>query len=183
MFFKKSTPVNARRAAEVTKSHAVSAKLVKEAWWLVLVLVGLYIAVILFTYHPEDPSWSHMATDNTVIHNSGGNVGAWLSDMMLYLFGFSAWWWAVLAFYAMWLVYLKLEVVDASEKPFLLFNFIGFAILLMASCALEAGHLISLPATLPIDPGGMLGTTVDGLLRTMFGYVGSSMFLLLISNF
>ena len=179
MFFKKSTPVNARRAAEVTKSNAVSAKLVKEAWWLVLVLVGLYIAVILFTYHPEDPSWSHMATDNTVIHNSGGNVGAWLSDMMLYLFGFSAWWWAVLAFYAMWLVYLKLEVVDASEKPFLLFNFIGFAILLMASCALEAGHLISLPATLPIDPGGMLGTTVDGLLRTMFGYVGSSMFLLL----
>ena len=179
MFFKKSTPVNARRAAEVTKSQAVSAKLVREAWWLVLVLVGLFIAVILFTYHPEDPSWSHMAADNAAIHNSGGNVGAWLSDMMLYLFGFSAWWWAVLAFYAMWLVYLKLEVVDASEKPFLLFNFIGFAILLMASCALEAGHLISLPATLPIDPGGMLGTTVDGLLRTMFGYVGSSMFLLL----
>ena len=179
MFFKKSTPVNARRAAEVTKSQAVSAKLVREAWWLVLVLVGLFIAVILFTYHPEDPSWSHMAADNAAIHNSGGNVGAWLSDMMLYLFGFSAWWWAVLAFYAMWLVYLKLEVVDASEKPFLLFNFIGFAILLMASCALEAGHLISLPATLPIDPGGMLGTTVDGLLRAMFGYVGSSMFLLL----
>ena len=179
MFFKKSTPVNARRAAEVTKSQAVSAKLVREAWWLVLVLVGLFIAVILFTYHPEDPSWSHMAADNAAIHNSGGNVGAWLSDMMLYLFGFSAWWWAVLAFYAMWLVYLKLEVVDASEKPFLLFNFIGFAILLIASCALEAGHLINLPATLPIDPGGMLGTTVDGLLRTMFGYVGSSMFLLL----
>ncbi len=179
MFFKKSTPVNARRAAEVTKSQAVSAKLVREAWWLVLVLVGLFIAVILFTYHPEDPSWSHMAADNAAIHNSGGNVGAWLSDMMLYLFGFSAWWWAVLAFYAMWLVYLKLEVVDASEKPFLLFNFIGFAILLMASCALEAGHVISLPATLPIDPGGMLGTTVDGLLRAMFGYVGSSMFLLL----
>ena len=179
MFFKKSTPVNARRAAEVTKSQAVSAKLVKEAWWLVLVLVGLYITVILFTYHPEDPSWSHMATENAVIQNSGGNVGAWLSDMMLYLFGFSAWWWAVLAFYAMWLVYLKLEAVDASEKPFLLFNFIGFAILLMASCALEAGHLISLPATLPIDPGGMLGTSVDSLLRTMFGYVGSSMFLLL----
>ena len=179
MFFKKSTPVNARRAAEVTKSQAVSAKLVKEAWWLVLVLVGLYITVILFTYHPEDPSWSHMATENAVIQNSGGNVGAWLSDMMLYLFGFSAWWWAVLAFYAMWLVYLKLEAVDASEKPFLLFNFIGFAILLMASCALEAGHLINLPATLPIDPGGMLGTSVDSLLRTMFGYVGSSMFLLL----
>ncbi|MDP3210663.1 DNA translocase FtsK [Methylotenera sp.] len=184
MFFKKSTPVNARRAAEVTKSQAISATLIKEAWWLGLVLVGLYIAVILFTYHRDDPSWSHIAADGAEIHNSGGSVGAWLSDMMLYLFGFSAWWWAVLAFYAMWFVYLKLEVVTSiegklSEKPFLLFNFIGFALLLTASAALEAGHLISLPASLPLAPGGMLGASVDGLLRSMFGYTGSSMFLLL----
>jgi len=184
LFFKKSTPVNARKAAEVTKSQAISVTLIKEAWWLGLVLVGLYIAVILFTYHRDDPSWSHIAADGTDIHNSGGSVGAWLSDMMLYLFGFSAWWWVVLAFYAMWFVYLKLEVVTSvegqlSEKPFLLFNFIGFALLLTASAALEAGHLISLPASLPLAPGGMLGASVDGLLRSMFGYTGSSMFLLL----
>ncbi|MSP85879.1 MAG: DNA translocase FtsK [Methylotenera sp.] len=181
LFFKKSASVNARRAAEVTKSQAVSAKLIKEAWWLGLVLTGIYIAVILFTYHRDDPSWSYMAADHAVIYNGGGNVGAWLSDMLLYLFGFSAWWWVVLAFYAMWLVYLKLEVVDVNEKPFLLFNFIGFALLLIASCALEAGHLISLPASLPIDPngaGGMLGVSVDGLLRSLFGYTGSSMLLL-----
>lgn len=178
MFFKKSTPVNARREAEVTQSHALVATLIKEAWWLGLVLAGLYITVILFTYHREDPSWSHMAADNSVIHNSGGNVGAWLSDMLLYLFGFSAWWWAILAFYAMWFVYLKLEAVDLSKKPFLLFNFIGFALLLIASCAIEAGHLISLPTSLPLAPGGMLGTAVDGGLRMMFGYTGSSMLLL-----
>ena len=178
MFFKKSTPVNARREVPMTKSHVIGSKLIKEAWWLGLVLIGLYITVILFTYHNEDPSWSHMAADNAPIHNSGGSVGAWVSDMLLYLFGFSAWWWAVLAFYAMWFVYLKLEVVDQSEKLFLLFNFIGFALLLIASCTLEAGHLVSLPATLPLAPGGMLGTSVDGLLRGMFGYTGSTMFLL-----
>ena len=178
MFFKKSTPVNARREAEVNQSHALVATLIKEAWWLGLVLAGLYVTIILFTYHREDPSWSHMAADNSVIHNSGGNVGAWLSDMLLYLFGFSAWWWAILAFYAMWFVYLKLEVVDLSKKPFLLFNFIGFALLLIASCALEAGHLISLTTSLPLAPGGMLGTSVDSALRMMFGYTGSSMLLL-----
>lgn len=178
MFFKKSTAVNARREAEVTKSHALVAKLIKEAWWLGLVLAGLYITIILFSYNREDPSWSHMAAENDAIHNSGGSVGAWLSDMLLYLFGFSAWWWAVLAFYAMWFVYLKLEVVDQSKQPFLLFNFIGFTILLIASCALEAGHLINLPATLPLVPGGMLGSSVDSGLRAMFGYTGSSMLLL-----
>ncbi len=170
--------MNARRAAEVAPSPTVSAKLVKEAWWLGLVLLGLYIVVILATYNREDPSWSHMAAEYAVIQNGGGNVGAWVSDMMLYLFGFSAWWWAVLAFYAMWLVYLKLEVVAGNNKPFLPFNFIGFAILLVASSALEAGHLISLPASLPDEVGGMLGTALDGLLRSMLGYTGSTMLLL-----
>ena len=179
MFFKKSKPVNARREAEVTKSNALARTLIKEAWWLGLVLVGLYITVILFTYSPEDSSWSHMAPDDAAIHNSGGSVGAWVSDLMLYVFGFSAWWWAILAFYAMWFVYLKLEVVDQSEKPFLLFNFIGFALLLVASSALEAGHIISLPASLPLEPGGMMGGAVDSGLRSLFGYTGSSMLLLL----
>ena len=179
MFFKKSKPVNARREAEVSRSNALATTLIKEAWWLGLVLVGLYITVILFTYNPEDSSWSHMAPDNAAIHNSGGSVGAWVSDLLLYLFGFSAWWWAVLAFYAMWFVYLTLEAVDQSEKPFLLFNFIGFAMLLVASSALEAGHLVSFPASLPLAPGGMLGATVDAGLRSLFGYIGSSMLLLL----
>jgi len=179
LFFKKSTPANARREAEVSKPNALANTLIKEAWWLGLVLVGLYITVILFTYHPDDSSWSHMAPDGAVIHNSGGSVGAWLSDLMLYIFGFSAWWWAVLAFYAMWFVYLKLEIVNQSEKPFLLFNFIGFALLLIASSALEAGHLVDLPALLPLVPGGMLGGAVDNGLRNLFGYTGSSMLLLL----
>jgi len=178
LFFKKSTPVNARREAEVSQSHVIGATLIKEAWWLILVLAGLFITVILFTYHREDQSWSHMAADNAPIHNAGGSAGAWLSDMMLYLFGFSAWWLAVLAFYAMWLVYLKLEVVTRSEKPFLLFNFIGFTLMFFASCALEAGHIVSLPAMLPDARGGMLGTVLDAGLRSLFGYTGSSMLLL-----
>ncbi|PPD48921.1 MAG: cell division protein FtsK [Methylotenera sp.] len=179
LFFKKSKPVNARREAEVIKSNALANTLIKEAWWLGLVLIGLYITVILFTYNPNDSSWSHIAPDGAIIQNSGGSVGAWISDLLLYVFGFSAWWWAVLAFYAMWFVYLALEAVDQSEKPFLLFNFFGFALLLVASSALEAGHLVKLPALLPDSSGGMLGVAVDAGLRSLFGYTGSSMLLLL----
>ena len=171
-----------------TKTHIIGAKLIREAWWLALVLVGIYLTVILITYHREDTSWSHMAAENAQIHNAGGSVGAWVSDMMLYLFGFSAWWWAVLAFYSMWLVYHKLEAVKLSlddnpandiETKFLRYNFVGFVLLLVASCALEAGHIVKLAADLQLQ-GGMLGTSVDGLLRDMFGYIGSSMLLLVI---
>jgi len=171
--------VNGRLQAPPSPSQQHGANLVREAWWLGLVLVGLYLAVILISYHNQDPSWSHMASDNAVIQNAGGAVGAWIADMLLYLFGFSAWWWVVLAFYSMWLIYLRLELT-ISERPFLVFNLVGFALLLISSCALEAGHLISLPATLPLSGGGMLGNAVDGALRAMFGFTGSTMLLLLL---
>jgi DNA segregation ATPase FtsK/SpoIIIE, S-DNA-T family len=181
-FQKKTSPLNSRlvkRASEATASK--TAGVVREAWWLVLVTLGIYLTVILFSYHRDDPSWSHSASDNAIVHNAGGAVGAWLADMMLYLFGISAWWWVIFAFYAMWLVYLRLEVVALSQRPLLLFNLVGFGILLIASCALEAGHLLPLPAVLPLGAGGMLGSVADDLLRGMFGFAGSTMVLLLLA--
>lgn len=180
MFFKKSTPANARLQPEVEKQPLFGKPIVREAWWLGLVLLGLYIAVILYTYHRGDPSWSHIADEGTVVQNAGGPLGAWLADVLLSVFGFSAWWWAVLAFYSMWLVYLKLDVVNASKQPFLTLNFFGFTLLLVASASLEAGHIVSLPASLPLEAGGMLGNALDDLLRGALGYVGSTMSLLIV---
>jgi DNA segregation ATPase FtsK/SpoIIIE, S-DNA-T family len=145
----------------------------------VLVVVGSYLATILFTYHRDDPGWSHSASDVVVIHNAGGTFGAWLSDVLLYLLGISAWWWVVLAFYAMWLVYQRLEIKGSGERPLLFFHLFGFTLMLVASSALEAGHLRGLHAALPLAPGGMLGEVMDGVLRRELGHAGSGMVLLL----
>ena len=153
--------------------------LVREALWLFLLLVGLFLAVILMTYHPQDPSWFYMSSDGSVIENAGGKVGAVLSDVLLNLFGFSAWWLVVLTLFTIWLTY---QQIDAEEKqrPFLAFNMVGFGLLLAASSALEAGHIVSLPASLPDAAGGIIGVSVDGGLRRLFGYAGSAMVLLLL---
>ena len=185
LFFNKKSPsINARLQSSVSSRQRHGASLVREAWWLVLVSTGLYLTVILATFNRDDPSWSHIKSQSldqvALIHNSGGAVGAWISDMLLYLFGFSAWWWVVLAFYSTWLVYQRLELTTEENSTFLLFNLVGFVLLLVASCTLEAGHLVTLPATLPIDAGGMLGGSVDGILHSMFGFAGSTMLLLLL---
>lgn len=174
MFFKKK-PSSATPRREVPEK---TAGLIREAWWLVLVVAGSYLATILFTYNRDDPSWSHSASDDAIIHNAGGPVGAWLADVLLYLFGFSAWWLAVLAFYAMWWVYKRLDT-QQTEKPFLLFNFLGFGLMLIASSTLESGHLVEMGMTLPLAQGGMLGSVVDGLLHPTLGFAGSTMVLLL----
>jgi DNA segregation ATPase FtsK/SpoIIIE, S-DNA-T family len=179
LFFNKKTSANGRVQAEQSEKSQLGASLVKEAWWLGLVLLGLYLAVILISFNSSDPSWSHMASEGDPIHNAGGAVGAWMSDMMLYLFGISAWWFVVFAFYGMWLVYKRLGAT-ISERPFLLFNITGFGLLLLATSAFESGHLVTLPATFPLAQGGIIGHGLDAVLRALFGFAGSTMLLIIL---
>jgi len=166
-------------ASNVSKQlDAESAGLAKEAWWLFFAVIGLYLVLILASYYHDDPSWTHSASENAVVRNAGGAVGAWLSDMMLYMFGLSAWWFAIFAFYAIWLVYLRLDVVAQGRKPLLFLNFFGFGLLLFSSSCLEYGHLVHLPATLPQDAGGVIGNIFDTMIRESLGFVGSTLVLL-----
>ena len=179
MFFNKdkttksSAPHHKARISGSAKPH-----LVCEAWWLLFAGLGSFLALILFTFDLTDPSWSHSGSTDSVTHNAGGVLGAWVSDILLSVFGFSAWWCVVLAFLAVWLVYQRLELVAHDSKPPLVLNIIGFFILLIASCALESGHIIALPAHLPAVAGGMLGSSLDGFLQSMLGFTGSSLLLL-----
>ena len=86
LFFNKKTVNTSSNRQQAPAEHA---GLVKEAWWLFFSVIGVYLVLILGSYYPNDPSWSHNASDNAVIQNAGGVVGAWVSDMLLYIFGFS----------------------------------------------------------------------------------------------
>src|SRR3954463_6687097 len=66
-------------------------RLLSEARWLATAVALLYFVLILLSYNKNDPGWSH---ENVVPHvaNLGGRAGAWLADLLLFIFGFSAWW-------------------------------------------------------------------------------------------
>ena len=67
--------------------------LLRESRWLLLATLAVYFTVALYGYHSADSAWSH-STGITKIENPTGVLGAYLSDLMFYLFGVSAWWWA-----------------------------------------------------------------------------------------
>jgi len=135
------------------------AALVHEARWLVIAAVGLYLALILGGYDKADPGWSQ-AADVDSIANPGGRFGAWLADLLLYVFGLSAWWWVGLLFLMVALGYHRINHIFAlhgNDRRPLYIALGGFAIFLIASCGLEAMRFWSLKAALPLAPGGMLG--------------------------
>ena len=65
----------------------------RERLWLVLGGVAwLIVLIALATHDPADAAFSTSGAD-VAVHNKAGRLGAWISDMAFFLFGFSAWWW------------------------------------------------------------------------------------------
>jgi len=153
------------------------ASLLRESWWLAVVALALYLALILFTFNKADPGWSHSAVVEQ-IRNSGGRIGAWLSDILLFVFGLSAWWWVVLCAFVVRWSFRRIESVTSADSRSYVVVGVGFTILLVASASMEALRFYSLKATLPLAPGGMLGAGLSGLLATAIGFTGATLVLL-----
>jgi len=152
------------------------ARRVRESWWLTLVGVAAYLVLVLATYHPNDPGWSHSVAAEH-IGNAGGRFGAWLSDVLLSVFGLSAWWWVVFCLFATYWGYRRLEATEAADRRSFLFVAAGFGVVLLASCSLEALRLHSLQTALPQDAGGLLGAAIGGALERALGFTGSTLLL------
>ncbi len=153
------------------------AALLRESRWLLLLAVALYLILILYGYDRNDPAWSHSAS-GAMPHNPGGVFGAWLADVLLYVFGFSAWWWAAFLIQRVWAGYREISPDSLFDRRALWVALLGFAVLLLSSSSLEALRLHSLKVALPLAPGGMLGAVLGDALARMLGFVGASLFLL-----
>ncbi len=155
------------------------AALVREFWWFALLGFALYLALILYTYSKADPGWSHSASV-TAFQNAGGRVGAWVADVMLYVFGLSAYWWVVFCAVLVWWGFRRIEnVPQPGDRRSYVVAAIGFVIVLVASSGIEAIRLYSLRAELPQAPGGILGAAVGGSLVQALGFTGATLILLL----
>ena len=163
-----STPLPGRLAA-----------LLRESRWLLLLAAAVYLILILYGYDRNDPSWSHSAS-GAVPHNPGGLFGAWLADVLLYVFGFSAWWWVAFFMQRVWAGYRRIDPGGLFDRRTLWVSFPGFAVLLLSSSALEALRLYTLKVALPLTPGGMLGTVLGDTLSVQFGFTGATLFLLVL---
>ena len=76
----------------------------REGALLVISAVAIYLLVSIASYHPGDPGWSN-ASHVQRIANQGGVAGAWIADVLLYLFGVMAYLFPVMLGYAGWLAY------------------------------------------------------------------------------
>ena len=160
------------------------ARLLLEARWIAMAVAFLYFVLILLSYNKADPGWSHA---NTVpqIANLGGKAGAWLADLLLFIFGFSAWWWGGLFLRAVWRGWRRLKDTDAAPREpehqdEFIIRWIGFALMFAGSVGLEYLRMWSWDVDLPRAPGGVLGQLLGHASQVAFGFTGATLLLLLL---
>jgi len=162
-------------------------RLLSEARWLATAVALLYFVLILLSYNKADPGWSH---ESAVAHvaNLGGRAGAWLADLLLFIFGFSAWWLCVCFTRAVYKGYRRLHSRFVVEQPLpepehqgeTVIRWIGFALMFAGSVGLEYLRMWSLKVELPRAAGGVLGQLIGHAAHTAFGFTGATLLLLLL---
>ena len=146
---------------------------------LLLLLGGvawLLMLLALASHRASDPGFSTSGTGAPVA-NWAGLLGAWASDLSLFLFGYSAWWLMLVGARA-WLALLArslrgpLATAESSAPAW--WFWAGLALLVAASCSLEWTRLYRLDAAVPGgQAGGVLGAVVGGLSMHWLGFAGS----------
>src|SRR6185437_14745710 len=131
----------------------------------------------LVTYTKSDRAWSTTGSGSDIA-NRGGVIGAWVSDLLLYLFGLSAWWWVAGGVFLVVLGYRRVVRPEHTGDHPLGVAALGFGLVLLSSASLEAIRLWRLPATLPQKPGGALGEAIGDALARSLGFNGATLLLL-----
>ncbi|MGV6852326.1 MAG: DNA translocase FtsK [bacterium] len=155
----------------------------REAVFLFLAPTGIYIFTALLSYKTTDPGWSNSASYEHVA-NIGGVVGAWLSDLLFYLFGFGAYAIPVAIIWFGWRVFKnkKLEEPDSTEFAVRLVGFLLVGGTLTGLAHMHAHYAVG---SLPHGGGGIAGDMIASGLMQAFGFLGATIFLfsLLLAGF
>ena len=144
----------------------------REATLAGLAAVAIFLALAISSYHPGDPGWS-VQNGSEHVANRGGVVGAWLSDVLLQLFGHVAWLFPILLGVVGVVLFLDRE--GLSTPLVWLTRSVGFAMMLMAACGVATLHY-GRAGTLPegVGAGGILGAVVSEALQFAFSFPGAT---------
>ena len=156
----------------------------REGALLLLLAIAAYFLLSLGSYSLEDPGWSFTGPREQV-QNAGGPMGAWFSDVFLNLFGVFAYLFPLMVGWSGWLLFKERNPDNSVNVHLVALRWAGFFITLSAGSALASIHVSPDALSLPGGSGGILGSSLQDLLVSMFSFSGSTLLLLalLLSGF
>jgi len=142
-----------------------------EGGLLILCAAAIFLLVSLFTYTQTDPGWTTMTTTHKVM-NWGGRVGAWLSDVLFFLFGYVIYVLPFLMLFWGWRSFLQKKEEKHFFLPDRVVKSIGLMILLASGCGMMHTYFGHYGVAFPARAGGVVGYLVSKGLTRVFNPSG-----------
>ncbi|PIQ97126.1 MAG: cell division protein FtsK, partial [Nitrospinae bacterium CG11_big_fil_rev_8_21_14_0_20_56_8] len=142
--------------------------LVRDFLGLLALALTVFALVALATYSPSDPSFSHKFSEKAVAVNSGGMIGAYLSDGLAQVFGSGAFFFPLVTVALGWALIRGREV---RAWPLVL----GPGIFLLIGVCALVGILSHTDPFFKagVPPGGMIGTLLGHFMLKWLSTVGA----------
>lgn len=162
-----------------------------ELRWLACAAACIWIFLSLISWSAQDAGWFQQGSQ-AAPSNLLGRFGAWTSDSLLFGFGFSSGWLVVLMgilAFSGWRYARELREqqrlglgattgIGADSRLMTGLQWLGFAILVIGSCTLEAQRVSLGSSPIAFMPGGVLGSVVGSFGDWALGAIGLTLFAL-----
>ena len=145
-----------------------------EGWLLIILASALFLLVSLATYSADDPGWSSTGLQGVPVVNWGGRAGAFIADLLLSLFGVTAYLFPVLIVFSSRFDQEKAVELHARVWPYQLLGWFCFVIGFSALM----GFYVTFFPHLPAHSGGMMGDIFGQILTKFLNRIGSTLFLI-----
>jgi len=142
-----------------------------EAGLLVSCVFAMFIMLALFSFDPADPGWSQTGYQSPV-RNLGGAVGAYLSDLLLNLFGLIAYSLPFVIAITGWMLFQKYHQLIRLDYLTLGLKFIGFILFYIGITSIAS---MNFDDVFYFSAGGILGDVLSNSLLPYFSFVGSTL--------
>ena len=146
----------------------------RESAIIALGVVALVMFTALVTYSPDDPGFSFTG-NSSVVHNRIGPIGAWLADVLFFLFGRPAFLFPVMLGAACWLL-LRRDKTEQTSTLNTAVRVAGFLVVLVTSCGLVTLHWDA--GSLRESAGGVVGRLVGNGLASGLDFLGATLLMI-----
>jgi S-DNA-T family DNA segregation ATPase FtsK/SpoIIIE len=158
------------------KNKAKLESLIREGILVITAGIAFFLLLSLLSYHATDPGWSRTGADAPIV-NIGGCIGAWLTDVLLCMFGYVAYIFPLMMVYAAW-IHFSQRQNDSTSRIFFILRSIGFFTILLTSSSLMDIFFNS--KKLPFGVGGILGNLFQTVISNVLNIVGAKIILIVL---
>ena len=135
---------------------------------------AFFLIIALASFHPSDPGWSQAGLHNQ-INNMMGAVGAWCADILLFIFGLTAYLVPFAFAFCAWFVFLHAKNYRELDYVAIAMRLLGVLLLIFGVTGLAS---INFDDFHSVSAGGAVGDVIASALIPYFSVLGTVLLLL-----